>query len=159
MENTKKFNPFRYVYGRLYAAQFIGKDGIGFVFEESQKVYSWQGILYWFKKEGYIFDYQIGNVNYDTSVIAFKFNRQRITFEYYIKGVERSLKKNSLAIEPMGDLIERKAYDEFESQYNKPVEYIEAADRCLSELNKMLMKELIEATSKSSNNDEEQKAA
>ena len=159
MEKTKKFNLIQYVYGRLFAEQFTGKDGIGCLFEESHKVYDWKGILYWLKKEGYIFDYQIGNVDYNHSVIVFKFNRQRVTYEYYIKGIERRLKQNSLAIEPIGDLIDRKAYDEFEAQYNKPVEYIEAADRCLKELNEKLTEELTKAASKSSNNDEEQMAA
>ena len=59
----------------------------------------------------------------------------------------------------MGDLIDKKAYDEFEAQYKKPVEYIAAADRCLKELNEKIMESLRKATPDSSNNDEEQKAA
>ena len=49
-------------------------------------------------------------------------------YEYYTKAIERNLKKNSLAIEPMSDLIAKKAYDELEAQYNLPVEYIDIVD-------------------------------
>lgn len=59
----------------------------------------------------------------------------------------------------MGDLIDKKAYDEFEAQYKKPVEYITAADRCLKELNEKIMESLRKADSNSSNNVGEQEAA
>lgn len=155
----KEFNLFSYVYGRLYAEQYFEKDGIGYLFETSKKIYSWEGILYWLKKEGHIFDYHIGNVDFNTSVITYKFNRQHLTNKFYLQAIEKNLKKNSLSIEPMGDLIDKKAYDEFEAQYKKPVEYITAADRCLKELNEKIMESLRKATPDSSNNDEEQKAA
>ena len=115
--------------------------------------------MYWLKKEGHLFDYHIGNVDFNMSVITYKFNRQNLTNMFYIQAIERNLKKNSLAVEPMGDLIEKKAYDEFEAQYKKPVEYIVAADRCLKELNQKIMESLRKATPDSSNNDGEQKAA
>ena len=147
MANSREFNLFSYVYGRLFAEQYFGKDGTGCLFETSQKIYSWQGVLYWFKKEGYLLEYQIGNADYNHSVIAYKFNRQKTTFERYIKAIERSLKKNSLEIEPMGDLIEKRAYNEFEAQYKKPVEYLDVADRCLKELNEKIMEQLRKADS------------
>lgn len=159
MQKSKKFNLFSYVYGRLFAEQYFEKDGIGHLFETSKKVYSWEGILYWLKKEGHLFDYHIGNVDFNMSVITYKFNRQNLTNMFYIQAIERNLKKNSLAVEPMGDLIDKKAYDEFEAQYKKPVEYIAAADRCLKELNQKIMESLRKATPDSSNNDGEQKAA
>ncbi len=160
MAKSKEFNLFSYVYGRLYAEQYFDKEGIGYLFESSNKIYSWIGILYWLKKENYLIEFNIGNADYNTSVITYRFNRQHLTNEYYLKAIERNLKKNaSLDIEPMGDLIQKKAYDEFAAQYNKPVEYIEAADRCLKELNQKISEELEKATSKKSDDGEEKKAA
>ena len=129
-QKTKKFNLLKYVYGRLFAEQFLGKNAEGLLIEDTSKIYSWQGILYWMKKEGY-----------KKSVLAFKFNRQKTMYDYYIKAIERNLNKNSINIIPMGELIEQKAYDDFEAQYNMPVEYIERADRCLADLNKQIAEE------------------
>ena len=142
MSETKKFNLVKYVYGRLFAEQFLGGNAEGCLFEETSKIYSWKGILHWLKKEGYIFDFVISNVDEKKSVVAYKFNRQRTMYDWYLQAIERNLKKNSLGIVPMGELIEQKAYDEFEAQYNMPVEYIQRADRCLAELNKKIMEEL-----------------
>lgn len=142
MAKEKKFNLLRYVYGRLYAGQYYGGNAVGFVFEETDKIYSWKGILHWLKKETNIFDFVIKNVDDKHSIIVYKFNRQKLMYEYYIKGIENNLKKLSLSIEPMCDLIEKKAYDDFEAQYQKPVEYIQVADRCLYELNQKIMQEL-----------------
>ena len=63
-------------------------------------------------------------------------------YEPYLKAIERNLKKDSLAIEPMGDLIEKKAVDDFTAQFKYPVEYIDVADRCLKELNENIRKEI-----------------
>ena len=52
-----------------------------------------------------------------------------------------------------------KIADGFEAQFKKPVEYLTSADRCLKELNQKIMESLRKATSESSNNDGEQKAA
>ena len=139
---TKKFNLLQYVYGRLFAEQFAGKNAEGLLIEDTSKIYSWQGILYWLKKEGYIFGFNISNLNEKKSVLAFKFNRQKTMYEYYIKAIERNLLKNSINIIPMGELIEQKNYDDFEAQYKMPVEYIDRADRCLAELNKKIEEEL-----------------
>ena len=147
MSETKKFNLVNYVYGRLYSEQFLGKDSQGFLFEESKKIYSWVGILFWLKKERYIIDFEISNVDEKKSVIAYKFNRQNTMNEWYLKAIERKLKKNSLEIIPMGELIEQKSYDEFEAQYKMPVEYIDVADRCLQELNKRIAEDLQKAQS------------
>lgn len=157
MAKSKEFNLFSYVYGRLYAEQYFKKEPIGYLFETSKKIYSWEGILYWLKKEGHLIEYHIGNVDFNTSVITYKFNRQNLTNKYYLQAIEKNLKKNSLQIEPMGDLINKKAYDEFEAQYKKPVEYIAAADRCLKELNQKISEELEKATSKPSEKSEEKK--
>ncbi|GEM_PF-3570935 len=73
-------------------------------------------------------------------------NRQRTMYEYYIKAIERNLKKNELGITPMSELIEQKAFDDFEAQYKMPVEYIQRADRCLADLNKQIMEELAKQT-------------
>lgn len=157
MAKSKEFNPFPYIMGRLFEEQYYEKDGIGYLFESTRKIYSWIAVLYWFKKENYIIEFSIKNVDDDNSVIVYKFNRQKqdSKFEYVIKKAEHKLKRYALSIEPMGDLIEAKAYDEFEAQYKMPVEYIEAADRCLKELNKKLSEEL----EKASNDGEEKKAA
>ena len=153
---TKKFNLLQYVYGRLFAEQCLtGKDE-GLLIDESSKIYSWQGILYWLKKEGYILGFAIRNVDETKSVIAYKFNRQRTMYEYYIKAIERNLKRNELGITPMSELIEQKAFDDFEAQYKMPVEYIERADRCLADLNKQIMEELAKQTE---SEEVEQKAA
>ena len=148
MTNSKDFNLFSYVFTKLYEEQFYEKDGIGFVFGKSKDVYSWFGILFWLKKEQYIWEFNIINVNDDTSVVAYKFNRQKqeSKFDYIEQRITRKLGRYSLSIEPMGTLIEKKAYDEFEAQYNLPVEYIEKADRCLAELNKKIAEELAKAT-------------
>ena len=167
MAKSKDFNVFSYVYGRLFAEQYYEKDGTGCLFETTSKIYSWKGILYWFKKEGYLIDYEIGNVDYNHSVIAYKFNRQQLTFKPYISVIERNLKKNALEITPMGEFVAQldndkdrdKIADGFEAQFKKPVEYLESADRCLKELNQKIMESLRKATSESSNNDGEQKAA
>ena len=140
-QKTKKFNLLKYVYGRLFAEQFLGKNAEGLLIEDTSKIYSWQGILYWMKKEGYIFGFNISNLSEKKSVLAFKFNRQKTMYDYYIKAFERNLNKNSINIIPMGELIEQKAYDDFEAQYNMPVEYIERADRCLADLNKQIAEE------------------
>ena len=145
-QKTKKFNLLQYVYGRLFAEQFLGKNAEGLLIEDTSKIYSWQGILYWMKKEGYIFGFNISNLSEKKSVLAFKFNRQKTMYDYYIKAIERNLNKNSINIIPMGELIEQKAYDDFEAQYNMPVEYIERADRCLADLNKQIMEELAKQT-------------
>ena len=143
---TKKFNLLQYVYGRLFAEQCLTGKAEGLLIEETSKIYSWQGILYWLKKEGYILGFAIRNVDETKSVIAYKFNRQRTMYEYYIKAIERNLRKNELGITPMSDLVEQKAIDDFEAQYKMPVEYIERADRCLADLNKQIMEELANNT-------------
>ena len=142
MSETKKFNLVKYVYGRLFAEQFLGGNAQGCLFEETSKIYSWKGILYWLKKEGYIFDFVIANVDEKKSVVTYKFNRQRTMYEYYLQAIERNLKKSDLGITPMGELIEQKAFDDFEAQYKMPVEYIQVADRCLAELNRKIVEEL-----------------
>lgn len=143
---TKKFNLLQYVYGRLFAEQCLTGKAEGLLIEETSKIYSWQGILYWLKKEGYILGFAIRNVDETKSVIAYKFNRQRTMYEYYIKAIERNLRKNELGITPMSELVEQKAIDDFEAQYKMPVEYIERADRCLADLNKQIMEELANNT-------------
>ena len=151
---TKKFNLLQYVYGRLFAEQCLTGKAEGLLIEETSKIYSWQGILYWLKKEGYIFGFAIRNVDETKSVIAYKFNRQRTMYEYYIKAIERNLKRNELGIVPMSELIEQKAVDDFEAQYKMPVEYIERADRCLADLNKQIMDELAKQQTESENTEE-----
>lgn len=153
---TKKFNLPQYVYGRLFAEQCLTGKAEGLLIEETKKVYSWLGILYWLKKEGYIFGFAIRNVDETKSVIAYKFNRQKTMYEYYIKAIERNLRKNDTILTPMSELIEQKAIDDFEAQYKMPVEYIERADRCLADLNKQIMEELAKQTE---SEEVEQKAA
>ena len=97
-QKTKKFNLLQYVYGRLFAEQFLGKNAEGLLIEDTSKIYSWQGILYWMKKEGYIFGFNISNLSEKKSVLAFKFNRQKTMYDYYIKAIERNLNKNSINI-------------------------------------------------------------
>lgn len=165
MSNKKDFNLIPYVYGRLYAEQYYDKVGYGVLFEKSDKVYSWKGIFYWLKKEGYLVNYEVGNVDYDTSVVCFKFNRTKLTYEGYIRAVEKGLKKNELVVTPMSEFVQQldtekdrdKLVDGFEAQYKKPVEYIAPTDRCLKELNKKIMEEL--AKGENPNGDEEKKAA
>ena len=99
------------------------------IIEDTSKIYSWKGILCWLKKEGYIFGFKIANLNEQKSVLVYKFNRQQLTCQRYVKG------------------IEQKKYDEFEAQYKMPVEYIERADRCLADLNKQILEELEKQTS------------
>ncbi len=140
-QKTKKFNLLQYVYGRLFAEQFLGKNAEGLLIEDTSKIYSWQGVLYWMKKEGFIFGFNISNLSEKKSVLAFKFNRQKTMYDCYIKAIKRKLNKNSINIIPMGELIEQKDYDDFEAQYNMPVEYIERADRCLADLNKQIAEE------------------
>lgn len=142
MAKQKEFNLVKYVYGRLFAEQFLGESSEGCLFEETSKIYSWKGILHWLKKEGYILDFVISNVDEKKSVVAFRFNRQRTMYDYYLKAIERNLKKSSLSVVPMSELIEKKECDDFDAQYNMPVEYISVADRCLAELNKKIIEEL-----------------
>ena len=146
-KRTKQFNLFTYVYGRLYQEQYFRKNAEGLIIEDTSKIYSWKGILCWLKKEGYIFGFKIANLNEQKSVLVYKFNRQQLTCQRYVKGIERNLKRNSINIIPMGELIEQKKYDEFEAQYKMPVEYIERADRCLADLNKQILEELEKQTS------------
>jgi len=145
-EKTKKFNLFQYVYGRLYAEQYFRKNAEGLIIEDTSKIYSWKGILHWLKKEGYIIGFKIANLNETKSVLVYKFNRQQLTCQRYVKGIERNLKRNSINIIPMGELIEQKAYDEFTAQYKMPVEYLDRADRCLADLNKQILEELAKQT-------------
>ncbi len=142
MSESKKFNLVKYIYGRLFAEQFLNGNAYGCILEETSKIYSWKGVLYWLKKEGYIFDFSIANVNSEKSVLVYKFNRQRTMYDYYLKAIERSLKKNGLEIVPMGELTDNKELSDFEAHFNLPVEYIEVADRCLAELNKKITDEL-----------------
>lgn len=143
---NKKFNLLQYVYGRLFAEQCLTQKAEGLLIDETSKIYSWQGILYWLKKEDYILGFAIRNVDETKSVIAYKFNRQKTMYEYYTKVIERNLRKNDLGITPMSELIEQKAIDDFEAQYKMPVEYIQKADRCLAELNKQILEELEKQT-------------
>ena len=167
MSKSKDFNLVPYVYGRLYAEQYYDKESIGVLYETSKKLYSWVGILYWLQKENYILAYEIKNVDEDTSVVTYKFNRNKTTYEGYIRKVERSLKANDTIITPMSEFIRQvdsekdrdKLLDGFEAQFKKPVEYIAPTDRCLKELNKKIMDELEQSNNNSNSNDEEQKAA
>lgn len=144
--NKKKFNLLQYVYGRLFAEQCLTQKAEGLLIDKTTKIYSWQGILYWLKKEGYIFGFAIRNVDETNSVIAYKFNRQQTMYEYYTKGIERNLQKNQLNITPMRELIEQKAFDDFEAQYKLPVEYIARIDRCVADLNQQITEELEKAS-------------
>ena len=143
MSETKKpFNLLKFVYAKLFSQQCLCLNAQSCIFEQTSKIYSWTSVLCWLKKQGYVYDFKIKNVDEDKSVLAYKFNRQKLMYEPYLKAIERNLKKDSLAIEPMGDLIEKKAVDDFTAQFKYPVEYIDVADRCLKELNEDIRKEI-----------------
>ena len=114
MSETKKpFNLLKFVYAKLFSQQCLCLNAQSCIFEQTSKIYSWTSVLCWLKKQGYVYDFKIKNVDEDKSVLAYKFNRQKLMYEPYLKAIERNLKKDSLAIEPMGDLIEKKAVDDF----------------------------------------------
>lgn len=146
MSKAKKFNLLMYVYGRLFAQQALCNNCIGIIQESSAKIYSWVNILKWLQKEGYILEYTAKHSGKGECTLTYRFNRQKRLYEGYIRKIERNLKINSLAIEPTGDLVEEKNYDDFEAQYKKPVEYIKKEDRCVAELNQQIVEELEKST-------------
>lgn len=124
MANDYKFNLLKYVYGRLYAGTFEFNS----VKEKRSKIYTWFGVLKWLQEENYISDYKVKPIDKEYSVITYTFNKNKLMYEYYLKGIERSI---SQYIIPTGERFENTKPDkvneweeEYRNQFKALVEYV-----------------------------------
>jgi hypothetical protein len=147
-EKQKKFNLVSYVYGELYKQQYFSADCKGKVIAETWKIYSWRNVLNWLQKNKHISNFEIKNYDSDKSVLTYTFDRNNLTYPYYLKWIEKTYLINSTMIEPMGTIVDEKKVDELASPDKPFVEYVERADSTTAELNKQITKELVESQKK-----------
>ncbi len=144
-QSENKFNLFRYVYGRIYAAYVEAGKTQSFSIEDV-KTRSWIGIMVWLKRNNHIQSFQFGKTLKDGFKVTFEgFNEKELMYERYLKAIERNILNDNTNALPKDNAISenrnKSAVDvEPETVY---VEKLSREDSSTTELNKQVMKELV----------------
>lgn len=145
----KEYNVnFAYVVSEIYSNQYFSKDCKGEVEDETWRLYQYIGIFFSLKKRGQLKDVKVINVDKTHSKAIYTYDRTVSLYPNIEERAERRLKLLSIQLNPTGDIVKQKEFDEVDNIDkgnvfdSRTMERVEFDDSTTGELNKMITEEL-----------------